>query len=280
MCAVVTGAASGIGRGLATVLADRGLNVVAVDLPGPALEGVAAVLGDTGARVLPVGADVRLRASMQDAARAAADAFGPVDLLCNNAGVVGPYRPVWEQRDEDWAWVHSVDLLGVVHGISAFVPAMVERGRGHVVNTASMEALCPIPIGGNAPYAAAKAGVLALSRTLRTDLRRAGAEVGVSVAAPGPVATAIRDSERRRPDELRVAGEPAPVLPPVDFGYERITADVAAARIVEGVEDDRFLVLPNRGSEADARAGLTQLLDEAEAELEITGTEGRESSCS
>ncbi|WP_159081680.1 SDR family NAD(P)-dependent oxidoreductase [Nocardioides sediminis] len=257
--AAITGAASGIGRALALDLAGRGVDVALLDLAGSALAETADLVSAMDVRALPLEVDVRSQESVSAAATRVAEDLGDVDLLCNNAGVLGPFRPVWEQSASDWRWVHEVNLLGVVHGIVAFVPAMIARGSGHVLNTASINSLVPLEVGGNGPYAASKAGALAVSEVLRTDLGRAAPAIGVTVALPGPVLTNIRQSERWRPDELPAVG-PSEVLPTVEFGYERITPETAAERILAAVERGDRYVLPNHGSEVDVRAAFAHIL--------------------
>jgi NAD(P)-dependent dehydrogenase (short-subunit alcohol dehydrogenase family) len=257
--AAITGAASGIGRALALDLAGRGVDVALLDLAGSALDETAELAATLGVRALPLEVDVRSQEAMSAAAARVAVDLGDVDLLCNNAGVLGPFRPVWEQSASDWRWIHEVNLLGVVHGIVAFVPAMIARGSGHVLNTASINSLVPLQVGGNGPYAASKAGALAVSEVLRTDLARVAPAIGVTVALPGPVLTNIRGSERYRPDELPAVG-PGDVLPTVEFGYERIAPETAAERILAAVERGDRYVLPNHGSEIDVRAAFARIL--------------------
>ncbi len=198
--AVVTGAASGIGRALATRLARDGAQVVLADVERDPLEAVAAELAAGGARVLAVPTDVSDRRDVEALADAADAHFGPVHVLCNNAGVSGGRSPIWEATEDDWAWVLGVNLLGVVHGISCFVPRMLAHGEaGHVLNTSSVLGLST---GPGSVYAVSKHAVTRLSEGLWHDLRAAGSSIGVSVLCPGMVATRIVTAERNRPARL------------------------------------------------------------------------------
>ena len=197
--AVVTGAASGIGLGIAEGFARHGLNVVMADVEAPALPGRGqdrtAGTGHHGA------GDRRQRPrSVFALADAAVARFGRVDVICNNAGVTLPTKAAWELDDEDWRWLLGVNLWGVIYGIEAFVPRLVEQGRGHVVNTASIMGLAAWP--NAAAYTASKHAVVAISETLRGDLDQRGIGVGVTVLCPSHVPTNIADAARNRPAAL------------------------------------------------------------------------------
>lgn len=194
--AVVTGAASGIGRALADRWAADGMKVVLADVePGP-LDAARDELDASGADVLAVPTDVSDAAQVEALAAATLDHFGGVHLLCNNAGVGGG-GPSWEVPLEDWSWVLGVNLWGVIHGIRAFVPHLIAQDEGHVVNTASIAGFAYAPMMG--PYNASKAAVVAISETLQRDLELQGSKVGVSVLCPGWVNTRIHESDRNRP---------------------------------------------------------------------------------
>jgi NAD(P)-dependent dehydrogenase (short-subunit alcohol dehydrogenase family) len=196
---VVTGAGSGIGRGLARRAAREQMRVVLADVEKAPLEDAAAELRDAGAEVLAVPTDVSKPDSVEALARLAYDRFGAVHLLCNNAGVFQG-GITWRRTLADWEWVLGVNLWGVLHGIRAFVPRMLEGGdEGHVVNTASMAGLISVAYSG--PYVTSKFAALALTECLAHDLRAQGAPIGVSVLVPGLVATRIAESTRNRPDE-------------------------------------------------------------------------------
>ena len=196
--AVVTGAASGIGRALALALARRGMKLVLADIePGP-LGDAEKEIAATGAETLAVPTDVSSLPSVGALADQAFTRFGAVHVLCNNAGVaIG--GALQEARHEDWEWVLGVNLWGVIHGIEAFVPRMIEAKQGgHIVNTASMAGL--IASKGLGIYNTTKYAVVGLSETLAKDLRDDG--IGVSVLCPMGVSTRIRESERNRPEAL------------------------------------------------------------------------------
>jgi len=196
--AVVTGGASGIGRGLAARFAADGMHVVIADVENAALEQTAAELGVVGVQT-----DVADAASVQALADQVLDRFGTVHVLCNNAGVGGGGQ-IADLTLADWKWVLDVNLWGVIHGIHSFLPRLLANpDGGHVVNTASMAGL--FASAGMGPYNATKFAVVAISETLSKELQAAGSSVGVSVLCPGFVRTNIFDSQRNRPDALRNA---------------------------------------------------------------------------
>lgn len=262
--AVVTGACSGIGLALAHELAGRGMDVCMADVEenGPAVDGVAALAAGRAA-VCFSRVDVSDPISMATLADSVMSDFGGVDLLCNNAGVVGPRLPLWEQGIDDVRWVLDVNLWGVIHGIRAFLPAMVDANRGHVLNTASIAALSVVAAGGNGPYAASKHAVAGLSEVLREELRVAAPQVGVTVLCPGPVDTRIREAARNRPvgaDGARAEG-PAAARTAVTFEHAvgTISPVDAARAAVEAVEDGRFWALTNPGNEGEVVERLRRI---------------------
>ena len=199
--AVVTGAASGIGRGMANSFARAGMKLVLADIEVEPLRAAERELVAGGSEVLAVETDVGRRESVDALAEAALVRFGAVHVLCNNAGVSGGGGPLWNTTSRDWAWVMGVNLMGVVHGVQAFVPGMLEHGEpGHVVNTASVLGLST---GGGSIYGVTKHAVTRLTEGLYYDLRAAQAKIGASVLCPGLIATHIVSAERNRPPELR-----------------------------------------------------------------------------
>ena len=260
--AVVTGAASGIGLAVSRRLAGEGMRLVLADIEEAPLEKAAAQLAERGADVLPVVTDVSASASVDALRDRAVERFGTVHLVHNNAGV-GTGGLMWEVSESDWQWVLGANLWGVVHGIRAFVPLLVEQGEGHVVNTASLAGLVSTPFMG--PYNATKHAVVTISETLAKDLRAVGSPVGVSVLCPGFVRTGIGDSERNRP-----AWAPPPVDAP---GYEPlrqairqlvdggIDAEEVAATVVDAVREDVFYVLTHPESIPAVATRMHDILD-------------------
>lgn len=193
----MTGAASGIGLALAQRLANEGMDLAIADIEGGALVAAEAELRGTGVRVLAVQLDVADEASVEGFAASALGAFGPPALLCNNAGVGGGWSPIWTATRKDWDWMLGVNLMGVVHGIRAFLPAMIEGGEeGHVVNTSSVAGLMT---GPGQVYGVSKHAVTRLTEGLWYDLEAIGSRIGVSVLCPGIAATRINTAARNRP---------------------------------------------------------------------------------
>lgn len=202
--AVVTGGASGIGLGMARAFGRRGARLVLLDIEQAALDKAVADLAQAGITVEGLQADVTDRDGMTIAAREIADRHGAVHILCNNAGV-GVADPLQLARAEDWDWVTAVNLQGVVNGLLAFLPAMVEHGEvGHIVNTASVAGLHAMKQIGI--YNATKYAVVGMTETLRDDL--AETEIGVSALCPGLVNTNINHSRRNRQEQYGVGQMP------------------------------------------------------------------------
>jgi NAD(P)-dependent dehydrogenase (short-subunit alcohol dehydrogenase family) len=257
--AVITGAASGIGYGLAAAFAARGLSVVLSDVRDDALRRAAGALADDGAAVLAVATDV----SDADAVRALSDAtlerFGRVDVVCNNAGVVGRQAPMWEQSLATWRWLLDVALLGVVHGVRAFAPRLIEQGTGYFLNTASVGGLMPLP--SLAPYNAAKHAVVGLTETLDAELRAVSPTLGASVLCPGMVATSLGETSR----QIRPQGAETPEGNPGDdaavpAGYAVLTPARVAELAIAGIEAERLHILTSPDSFAMVRRRVGRLL--------------------
>ncbi len=198
--AVVTGGASGIGKGIATQLIAEGARVIIADIQRDALAATAAEIG--AALAVPV--DVSDPASVDALAGQVLETFGAVHVVCNNAGI-GPLAPVADLTLDDWRWMIGVNLWGVIHGVHTFLPILKRnRDGGHIVNTASMAGLVAGPRLG--AYAAAKFGVVGLTEVLAAELAADNSRVGVSVLCPGTVHTNIGNSSRNRPADLPDAG--------------------------------------------------------------------------
>jgi NAD(P)-dependent dehydrogenase (short-subunit alcohol dehydrogenase family) len=177
-------------------------------------------------------------------AEATIEAYGGVHVVCNNAGVVKRAR-TWALTLDDWSWVLGVDLWGVIHGVKAFVPRMLEQGEGgHVVNTASMVGL--LPVRNLATYDAAKMAVVGLSEALAMDLEDEGSDVGVSVLLPGFIATRITESARNRPPSLADSSEAPPVARTTAGAEPTMDADAVAAMVLDAVRTGEFWILTHQ----------------------------------
>jgi NAD(P)-dependent dehydrogenase (short-subunit alcohol dehydrogenase family) len=262
--AVVTGAASGIGRALAERFAVEGMKVVLADSVEAKLRATVDELRARGFAALGVRTDVTDQAAVDDLAQAALDAYGAVHLVCNNAGIAVASTRCWEISLEDWQWVIDVNLLGVLHGVRTFTPILLEQGFGHIVNTASMAGLRPYP--GGVSYCVSKAGVVALSEILYHEVRSTGVDVGVSMLCPGATNT---EGWRRAHtvgstmESRQVPGDD-PGRAEVDLsGISEIDSPAAVAdAVLHAVVEDRFYVFPQPAMKARVRDRMERLLDE------------------
>lgn len=246
--AVVTGAASGIGRALARRLGEQGMRVVLADVESERLAEAVRDVEATGAEAIGVSTDVADAESVEALAASVWERFGGAHLLCNNAGVFQGGL-TWECSSDDWEWVFGVNTYGIIHGIRAFVPRLIDQGEtAHIVNTASMAGLITMPYSG--PYVASKFAAFALSECLAHDLAAISAPIGVSVLCPSLVATDIGTSARNRPKRLphdpsESADFVARAL--VDATADGIPPEAAADAVIEAVRSDTFLI-PTRPS--------------------------------
>ena len=241
--ALVTGAASGIGRALALAFRAAGLQVVGTDVNAEALQGLAAeALADGGAARFTVQTlDVRDAAAVE-ALAASLDANGGVQVLCNNAGVLVP-RSVWEHSDAEWRWLFDVNVHGVMNGLRAFVPRMLASGGpAHIVNTCSMGGFLASPMLG--AYGATKFAVRALTESLQYDLQARGAKVGVSLLAPGAVKTAIFDARAGADADDRVS-EGAREMMRQGTAAAGMEPAAIAAEVLAAVREGRYWVFPH-----------------------------------
>ncbi len=205
--AVVTGGASGIGRGMAERFGAEGMKVVLADVEERALRQTEAEFREKGIDVLGVLTDVSKAEDVERLAQQTLAAFGAVHILCNNAGVGGTLGPIINDTLKDWEWVMGVNLWGVIHGVRIFLPIMLKQGEeGHIVNTASFAGL----MSGRGIYGVTKQAVVALSESLYNELKLGESKIGVSVLCPAWVNTRIADSARNRPSNLTDDTEPAP----------------------------------------------------------------------
>lgn len=235
--AVITGAASGMGRAFAERFAGAGMNVVLADVEVPRLEEATEGVKARGVEAIAVPTDVSDPDAVERLRDAAMARFGRVNVVCNNAGVAGSMTGLAIDLN-DWQWVLGVNLWGVVHGHRSFLPHLLEHGDGHIVNTASMAGHFP----GHSPYSASKWAVVAISEGLRQQLRAQGATVGVSCLCPGWVATDIATSDRNRPEW---AAPPALDEPPVDeraamlrqFLLDQLNSGMPPSQVADMVHD-------------------------------------------
>jgi NAD(P)-dependent dehydrogenase (short-subunit alcohol dehydrogenase family) len=273
--AVVTGAATGIGLALARKFAASGMQVVLADRDAAALDNAAAEVGKAGGSspvgsgVLAVAADVTRPADVERLAASAYDRFGSVDVLCNNAGVLGRILPSWQQPLENWKWVFDVNVQGVVNGIHYFVPRMIEQDtEAYVLNTGSIAGLMNGPFF--APYNASKHAVVSLSECLHHELRAMQTKVRVGVLCPGWVNTGLAKAEEKLPAELRAANaavEPPPVAAARDQSVRQMVEDAISPEqiadiVFEAIRNDRFYIFPHPERKADVQARMEDIVAE------------------
>ena len=205
--AVITGAASGLGRAIADRFGAAGCSLVLADVEEPALERATSELTAAGVEATALLTDVSDAAAMDALGEAVLNRHNGVDLLFNNAGV-GIEKPTASMTTEDWQWVLGVNLWGVIHGLRVFLPHMLAADAGWIVNTASSAGHIVVP--RLAAYNASKHAVVAISETVRAELRNMGSSVRIAAFCPGMVRTRITSSGRNRPEELRNPGERPP----------------------------------------------------------------------
>jgi NAD(P)-dependent dehydrogenase (short-subunit alcohol dehydrogenase family) len=249
--AVITGAASGLGRAFADRAAQLGMKLVLADVEAKGLAQATEELQAGGAEVLSMVVDVSKSEHVEELADAAMIRFHGVHLVFNNAGV-GSGGLIWENSEADWEWVLGVNLWGTIHGVRVFTPLMLECARrdpdyeGHIVNTASMAGLLNPPAMG--VYNVSKHAVVSLSESLYHDLRLVDAPVQASVLCPYFVPTGIARSEAHRPHELEndasptVSQQAAHTLIEKAVAGGKISAADVAAITFDGVRENRFYI--------------------------------------
>jgi len=274
--AVVTGGASGIGRALAKAFLGEGMKVVLSDVEAPALKATAEALSagsKKGAEVATQVTDVSKPESVAALADFAFERFGACHVLCNNAGVGVPNLKVWETTPNDWKWVHGVNVMGVVHGIQAFVPRMLASGEeGVVVNTSSGDGGIS-PLAEQSVYASSKAAVTILTECLGAQLAAQPAPVRAVLFYPsgGMLNTGIWTTRRNRPRELAREKPVAPGSEPTfdEFqkkakavGFELPVQDLdeLAQHLLAGLRAGDFVVMIGR-------EGAKQQLEERAAKI-------------
>ena len=243
--AVVTGAGGGIGRSLAHRFADQGMAIALLDNDETSLGAAAKSVRESGADTFEALVDVSDAAAMTSVGNNVLSWRDDVHILCNNAGI-GACGAIWEIENETWSQAVNVNVLGVVNGLRAFVPHLVERGEGHIVNTASMAGLVSRPLWS--PYVATKFAVVGLTECLYLELQNTAPAIDVSVLCPGPVST-----EFLNPDRISIAAggsgsaREAELKEVVEFGHQKmqelgISPDEAADCVIAGVLERRFYI--------------------------------------
>jgi NAD(P)-dependent dehydrogenase (short-subunit alcohol dehydrogenase family) len=265
--AIVTGAASGIGLGIAKALAGAGMNLVLADLRPDRLVTARQAIEALGARAVDVPVDVSEAASVAAAGNAALNAFGKLHVAVNNAGVAMHGTPLEQVGIDEWNWVIGVNVLGVINGIRTFVPMIRQHGEGgHVVNTASISGFFIRRSRNQGAYSMTKYAVVALSEALEQEVEDAG--IGVSVLCPGAVDTGIFASAATRPDRFggpyarphqeAMRGAMGQALPPERVGQ----------RVLQAIRDREFYVLTHASERAAIKARHQRIeaaFDRAEA---------------
>ncbi len=246
--AVVTGAASGMGRAFSQRFAREGMHVVLADIDEEGLDRVVAGLRDEGHEASAVRTDVTDPAAVEALAAAAFERHGEVHVLCNNAGGSGGSGgPIWESTLDQWEFVLGLNMYGVVHGIRSFVPRMIAMDEEtHVVNTASMSGIVP----GGLLYGAAKHAVVSITETLYLQLRRRELKVHAHALCPWFVRTALT---RRSTDPRAVSAFEGGIEP-----------EVVADAVMAALRDDRFYVLPQHDLDQLIVARAQNIVDEGE----------------
>jgi NAD(P)-dependent dehydrogenase (short-subunit alcohol dehydrogenase family) len=263
--AVVTGAASGIGRALAQAFSTAGSAVVVADLDGAGAEVVAAGIRAAGGQAEAVPVDVSDADAVDQLAATTLQRFGRVDVLCNNAGV-STFNLLRDQTLNDWRWVFDVNLWGVVHGLQSFVPIMRNQGTpGHIVNTASIAGLLS-GVAFIGPYSATKVAVVSISETLAQEFGIDQVPIGVSVLCPSAVDTRVMESERGRPGALgaeqrsEMAESVRLAIRDSFTGPTGLTPDQVAERVLEAIRTGQFWIITHPGERTIVEARCADVL--------------------
>jgi NAD(P)-dependent dehydrogenase (short-subunit alcohol dehydrogenase family) len=244
---VVTGAASGIGFGIASAMADTGMRLMLADVDASRLGAKVAELEAKGCEAAAHVVDVGDADAVDDLARRTVERFGTVHVVCNNAGIIRRGFTTWEMPVDDWHAIIRVNLLGVYHGVRSFVPLMLAGEEpGHIVNVASVAAVTSVP--GLSPYTASKHGVLGLSEALAAELQAAGAPIGVTIVMPGLVRTRI--------------GQPADAPDPDGpLGPGEMDPREAGRLVVDAVRADQLHLFTHPELLGGVRARFTRITD-------------------
>lgn len=275
--AVVTGAASGMGKAFAEKFALEGMKVVLADYEKDALDTAVREMKQRELDVVGVVADVSRQQAVEDMARKAFETYGKVHILCNNAGVVadselarlgfGEGVALWDHPLSDWHWTFGVNFWGVVHGIRAFVPKMLAQDEpGHILNTASIAGLTS---GGALPiYGASKHAVVRVSEALFQQLAAQKSKLNVSVLCPGGVNTRIALASRNRPSEMWEGGQ-RPSKEELEAREARwvnttgptgMSPEAVAERVFKAIQDEQFYIITHDEYDPIIRARADDIL--------------------
>ena len=267
---VITGAASGFGLEFARLGATRGYNIVMADVEQGALDAAAAEISATGVQVLAQRVDVSKNDQVDALAAATKGSFGAPHWVFNNAGV-GSGGLIWENTLKDWEWVMGVNVMGVVHGVKAFTPMMLERAkaepdyRGCIVNTASMAGLLSAPTMG--VYNVSKHAVVTLSETLHQDLNLVTDQVTAAVLCPYFVATGIANSHRNRPDDMK--NDTGPTLSQLVAQAQsskavssgKITPAMIADKVFHAIDTNQFYIFSHPHALGNVATRMTDIME-------------------
>lgn len=260
--AFVTGAASGIGLGIARALVAAGAKVALADIDGPRLTDVAAELTAAGGVVTAIELDVTDADQWTAAADRAEQALGPISILCNNAGVNGG-AAIDETSLEAWRWVQRINIEAQFIGVSTFLPRFKERGgRAHIMNTASMAGL--VPMANVGAYVASKFASVGFTMVLRKEL--GGTDIGVSLLCPGTVATRLNVTAAQAESKvLGYAPDAAAVEQSGAMLAQGADPDRVGEQVVRAMHDGQFVIITHRE--------WAPLVDEVHREVEQAFTE-------
>jgi NAD(P)-dependent dehydrogenase (short-subunit alcohol dehydrogenase family) len=259
--AVVTGAASGIGKAMAQRFAAERMHLVLADIEPIPLSQFADELRAGGTRVVSERLDVSNPGDVENLAASAYDEFGAVHLLCNNAGVLPPGAPVWKEPLDTWRWTLNVNFFGVLHGLQSFVPRMLKANEeAHIVNTASLAGLTTRPL--MSAYNVSKHAVVALSECLYAELQLTTDKIHVSVLCPAFSKTRLAESTRNKPDD--VGADPS-----VSFGFydamkqvveEGTPPEEIVSAMVKAIRDNQFWILTHKHLDSGIRDRFEAML--------------------
>ena len=239
--AFVTGAASGMGLGMARAFAEAGMKVMLADIEAGPLQRETGALKAKGYDVSCVQLDVTKMADVHAAAKKTVDTFGKVHVLCNNAGI-GVFGKSETANIKNWEWVVDVNLWGVVYGLQAFVPLILSHGEGgHVVSTASVAGMISIP--GTGPYNATKYAVVGIMETMMIEQK--DTNLGISVLCPGLVATNLGTSARNRQDQYGGAAKPNPKDAIAGSLSDGLDPDIVGRLVLEAIQENQPYIFTN-----------------------------------